>query len=160
FEALEHRFRVLTQEVPPKVDDSRKYNLSTLIADVYGSNYVDHPKLPNLMEVNGGKHRDFLTGKEEVEAFERHEYIKLHKSTMSKVYFFQKMSFALAENRVKTQHSNWPARISRMAESPWAKALGLVAVIFTLYQGVVAGWMRLAPSGVVDEHQAEEMREA
>lgn len=88
FEALEHRYRVLTDKVPSKIADANKYNLSSLISDIYGSNYVDHPKMPNLMELNGGKPRDFLTGLEEVEAFDRKEYIRLHKSTMSKVYFF------------------------------------------------------------------------
>lgn len=134
FETIEHRFRVLTGEVPPKVDDSKKYNLSSLISAIYGSNYVDHPKLPNLMELNGGKHRDFLTGKEEVDAFERKEYIKLHKSTMCKVYFFQSIFHKLVHRKVKTQHSNLPAKLNRTVESLPAKILGLVAVLYTIFQ--------------------------
>jgi len=143
FETLEHRFRVLTDEVPPKVDDSKKYNLSSLVSGIYGSNYVDHPKLPNLMEINGGKHRDFLTGKEEVEAFERQEYIKLHKSTMSKVYFFQSIFHKLTHRKVKTQHSNFPAKLNHIVESLPAKILGFVAVLYTISQLGINGYQSL-----------------
>lgn len=95
FETIEHRYRVLTSNIPPKVDDSKRYNLSALVAAIYGNNYVDHPKMPNLMDINKGRPRDFLTGKEEVDAFERKEYLKLHKSTMCKVYFFNQFSISL-----------------------------------------------------------------
>lgn len=134
FETLEHRYRVLTQRVPPKVDDSKKYNLSSLVSQMYGKDYVDHPKMPNLMEINGGKSRDFLTGAEEVEAFERKEYIKLHKSTMSKVYFFQSVFHSLQSRKLKTTRSNWPANLNRALESLPAKILALIAVLFSVGQ--------------------------
>lgn len=137
FEAIDHRYRVLTQEVPPKIDDSKKFNLSTLVSGICGSNYVDHPKLTKLMELNGGRHRDFLDGKEEVEAFANKEYIKLHKSTMSKVYFFQGVFHKLGTSRLKTQRSNWPAKVNAVTEHPVAKILGLVAVLFAVFQLVV-----------------------
>jgi len=46
-----------------------------LISSKYGEDYVDHPKMQQLMQLNGGVHRDFLSGKDEVEAFKRHEFI-------------------------------------------------------------------------------------
>lgn len=134
FETLEHRYRVLTEETPPKVDDSKKRNLSSLISEMYGKDYVDHPKMPNLMELNGGKPRDFLTGAEEVEAFERKEYIKLHKSTMSKVYFFKSVFHKLQSKKLSTTRSNWPSKLNGALESLPAKALALIAVLYTIGQ--------------------------
>lgn len=134
FETIEHRYRVLTQKMPPKVDDSKKYNLSTLVSQLYGVDYVDHPKMPNLMELNGGKSRDFLTGGEEVTAFERKEYIKLHKSTMSKVYFFKSVFHKLQSQKLQTARSNWPTKLNYALESLPAKVLSLVAVLFTVWQ--------------------------
>jgi hypothetical protein len=134
FESLEHRYRVLTEQVPPKVDDSKKHNLSSLVPRMYGKDYVDHPKMPNLMELNGGKSRDFLTGAEEVEAFERKEYIKLHKSTMSKVYFFKSVFHKLQSQKLNTARSNWPAKLNRALESLPAKVLALVAVLYSVGQ--------------------------
>ena len=134
FETIEHRFQVLTNEVPPKIADSHRFNLSTLAAKAYGNNYVDDPKMINLMKLNGGEHRDFLSGKDEVAAFERQEYLKLHKSTMTKVYFFRKVFNKLVAKKLKTQHSNFPARLNSMVESLPAKILGFVTVLYAAFQ--------------------------
>lgn len=134
FEAIEHRYRVLTGKTPPQVADSKRFNLSALVSEIYGSEYVDHPKMPNLMEINGGKSRDFLTGAEEVQAFTRQEYLKLHKSTMCKVYFFNSVFHKLVTRKLKTAKSNWRERINRSLESTPAKVLGFVTVLFTLFQ--------------------------
>jgi hypothetical protein len=134
FEALEHRYRVLTEKLPPKVEDSKKYNVSSLVSEMYGKDYVNHPKMPNLMELNGGKTRDVLTGAEEVDAFVRKEYIKLHKSTMSKVYFFKSVFHKLQYNKLNTTRSNWPAKLNRILESLPAKILALVAVLYSIGQ--------------------------
>lgn len=134
FETIEHRYRVLTGKNPPKVEDSKKYNLSSLISAVYGKNYVDHPRMTKLMELNGGKNRDFLTGVEEVEAFTRKEYIKLHKSTMCKVYFFQSVFHKLHKKNLITARSNLPAKLNSLVESLPAKILGLIAVLYAVGQ--------------------------
>ncbi len=134
FETLEHRYRVLTDKIPPKIADTKKHNLSSLVSEIYGSNFVDHPKMPNLMDLNGGKSRDFLTGAEEVQAFERKEYIKLHKSTMSKVYFFNSVFHKLVNRKLKTARSNWKERINQGLESTPVKILTFVTVLFAIFQ--------------------------
>lgn len=140
FETLEHRYRVLTQKQPPKIDDSKKYNLSALINAAYGKECVADPKMPRLMELNGGKHRDFLTGLEEVAAFKNKEYLKLHKSTMCKVYWFHSMFIKLLNRKIKTDKSNLTAKINSAAESWPAKLAGIIALGFTLFQIVETGW--------------------
>lgn len=134
FEAVEHRYRVLTGKNPPKIADSKRFNLSSLVSEIYGAAYVDHPKMPNLMNLNGGKPRDFLAGADEVEAFERQEYVKLHKSTMCKVHFFNSVFHKLVTRKLKTSKSNWRERLNRALESTLAKFLGFITVLFTLYQ--------------------------
>ncbi|MCW8840223.1 MAG: hypothetical protein OQK96_04520 [Gammaproteobacteria bacterium] len=154
FETLEHRYRVLTQKVPPKVEDSKKYNLSSLVSEMYGKDYVDHPKMPNLMELNGGKSRDFLTGAEEVEAFERKEYIKLHKSTMSKVYFFKSVFHKLQTKKLITARSNWPAKLNRALESLPAKVLALIAVLYSVGQLGYTAYVALGKTTEVTQQES------
>ena len=134
FEALIHRYRVLTGNMPPRIEDSKKYNLSELILRRYGKNCVDHPRMTKLMELNGGVHRDMLTGTDEVAAFESKEYVKLHNSTMAKVYWFKKMFFKLTSDKVNTQHSNISHKLNKFLERPVVKLLGFIAILFTLFQ--------------------------
>lgn len=134
FEALTHRYKVLTQKDAKRIPDSRKFNLSALILSVYGKNCVEHPRMASFMKLNDGEHRDNLTGKEEVDAFAAKEYVKLHKSTMSKVYWFQHMYFLLQQNKVGVHNKNWGYKVNHFLERPTVKALGFVAVLFSLFQ--------------------------
>lgn len=160
FETIEHRYRVLCDKAPPKVDDSKKYNLSSLVSAIYGSNYVDHPKMPNLMDLNGGKSRDFLSGAEEVEAFNRKEYLKLHKSTMTKVYFFKSVFHKLQSRKLITKRSNWPAKINRALESLPAKVLALIAVLYTVGQLGFSAYTHLQNNGLENEAAEQNEKEA
>jgi len=134
FEALNHRFKVLSGEDGKRIPDTKKYNLSSLILSVYGKNCVEHPRMASFMELNDGGHRDNLSGKEEVDAFAAKEYVKLHKSTMTKVYWFQHMYYLLQRNKVCVHHKNWGTKVNTFLERPTVKALGFVAVLFSLFQ--------------------------
>lgn len=134
FEALAHRYKVLSKLEAKKIPDSKRYNLSTLILSLYGKNCIDHPRMKNLMKLNGGEHRDNLSGKEEVDAFTAKEYIKLHKSTMSKVYWFHQIYLLLQKNKVKVHNKNWGYKINHFLELPTVKILSFVAVLFTIFQ--------------------------
>lgn len=68
FEALIHRYKVLSGEDGKRIPDSKKINLSSLILSVYGKNCVEHPRMASFMKLNDGEHRDILTGEEEVKA--------------------------------------------------------------------------------------------
>lgn len=134
FETLAHRYKVLTGNDAPKLSDSKRFNLSTLIQAIYGWDCVDKPLMVNLMALNEGKPRDLLTGPEEVEAFKNKEYVKLHKSTMCKVYWFKSMYYKLQNRKIKTAHTNLWNRVNEFMENPWVKLLGFIAVLFTLFQ--------------------------
>ncbi|WP_418252164.1 hypothetical protein [Gordonibacter urolithinfaciens] len=87
FKAIEHRYQVLGGK-PSIINDSNRIDLARLLKDCYGDSYAEHPRIPKLLEQNGIKAKDFLTGQEEAEAFRSKEYIKLHQSTLRKVSEF------------------------------------------------------------------------
>jgi len=134
FEAIAHRYRVLNHGDAPTIQDSKRFNLSVLVSSVYGQHYVDDPKMLKLMECNGGRHRDFMTGAEEAAAFENKQYVGLHKSTMCKVYFFKSTYSLLQARKLKTAHTNFWNRANEFMEKPFAKLLGFITVLFSLYQ--------------------------
>ncbi|MDJ0615423.1 MAG: hypothetical protein QNJ63_01545 [Calothrix sp. MO_192.B10] len=136
FEAIAHRYKILSSKDAPNIPESKKFNLSSLILEIYGDNCVDHPRMIELMKINGGVHRSFLSGKDEVEAFRNKEYLKLHKSTLCKVNWFRKIFTLLIEGKLKTQRSNWLHTVNKLLESLPAKNLGFVAIILTFYSTI------------------------
>lgn len=88
-----------------------------------------------LKRLNDGNHRDMLSGEDEVAAFREKAYVKLHKSTMAKVYWFQSMYVALKANKVKVSNYNVAGKINNFIETTAVKVLSFVAVLFTIFQG-------------------------
>lgn len=134
FEALYHRYKVLSGTNVAKVTDSKKINLSSLISSIYGDKYVDHPKMKNLMAINDGSHKDILTGAEEVAAFESKEYLKLHRSTMQKVYWFNHALNLTLNKKLNVKNKQFKEKINLMLDSTLVKFLGFISIVFTLYQ--------------------------
>jgi len=143
FEALIHRYKVLSGVDGKRILDSKKYNLSSLILSIYGKGCVEHPRMASFMKLNNGEHRDNLSGKEEVDAFAAKEYVKLHKSTMSKAYWFQHMYYLLQKNKVNVHNKNWANKVNTFLERPTVKVLGFVAVVFSLFQAGQIGYSAL-----------------
>lgn len=84
FPAIAHRYKVLGGN-PVEIDDSRKYNLASILIDLYGPAYVGHPRLLKLMRLNKISELHFLEGENEAKAFQGAEFVKLHQSTLRKV---------------------------------------------------------------------------
>lgn len=105
FQAIEHRFRVLGGE-PIIVQDDRKIDLSGLLIKMYGIGYISHPRLENLLEKNNISARDFMTGKQEAEAFIAGKYVDLHRSTLRKVDVFSNIASRAYDDKLKTL-SSW-----------------------------------------------------
>lgn len=59
FEHLEHRYRALGGMDAAVIPVERRINLNDMLARRYGPDYAGHPKMKNLMEINGGVHRHF-----------------------------------------------------------------------------------------------------
>lgn len=105
FPAIAHRFKVL-QGTPEDVGESKLADLSRLLIAIYGVGYIQHPRLPSLVEKNQITHRDFLAGKAEADAFTNKQYVKLHQSTLRKVYVLANIVERAADGSLKT-NSTW-----------------------------------------------------
>lgn len=108
FAALEHRYRVLGGE-PFVLPEGKKFDLARALITLYGVSYTGHPRLATLIEKNHIAHRDFLTGQEEADAFEKQDYIKLHQSTLRKVDILANILGRAADGTLKT-NAKWHER--------------------------------------------------
>lgn len=132
FEALEHRARILTGATMPHIAELDRFNISNLLKKKYGSGYADDPKLLNLMELNGGKDRNFLSGEEEVRAYKANEFVKLHNSTMCKVYFFREVFNKARNNKLRTKTNQFRYKVNELYQNPIIQILAIIGVVGTL----------------------------
>lgn len=137
FEHLEHRYRILTAQEPFHINEKNRYNLSSMLNHKYGPNYAAHPKMLNLMELNGEKHRDFLTGEEEVSAFKAGEFVKMHKSTMCKVYFFEMVLRKMQSNELKTETNRFKYLVNELYKHPVVQIIGIVGIGFSIVSAII-----------------------
>jgi hypothetical protein len=141
FEHLEHRYRALGGRDACVIAVEQRLNLNDLIADRYGADYAKDPKMLSLMEKNGGRHRDFLEGKEEVEAFANKEFLRMHKSTLSKVGFFSSAMHKLVNGKLNTASKGIGIALDKLFESRTAKSVGLVATLIGILVGLWQTWL-------------------
>lgn len=106
FAAIEHRYRVLGG-IPYQLPDSNKYDLSRMLIDIYGVHYIDHPRLTKLLEKNHIKALDFLTGAAEADAWEKADYVALHRSTLRKVDVLANIAERAFDGSLLTNTSWW-----------------------------------------------------
>lgn len=132
FEAIEHRYKILTKTEMQHIPEINRFNLSNLLKKKYGTNYANDPKLINLMEMNGGKDRNFLSGEEEVRAYKANEFVKLHNSTMCKVYFFRDAFYNARSNKLRTKTNQFRYKVNELYQNPIVQILGIVGIIGTL----------------------------
>mgnify|MGYP002624838986 CR=1 FL=1 len=105
FKAIEHRFSVLGGK-PCKIPDIKKVDLARLLIDCYGVNYVGHPRMEKLIELNKISAKDYLSGQQEADSFKNKEYVKLHRSTLRKVDVFANILNRVIDNKLKV-NSKW-----------------------------------------------------
>ncbi|TDK54326.1 hypothetical protein [Pseudomonas moraviensis] len=136
FEHLEHRYRALGGRDASVIPVERRLNLNDLLADRYGSGYAHHPKMKSLMELNGGIPRHFLEGKEEIQAFENKEFIRMHNSTLSKVGFLNSTIRKMVTGKLRTASRGFGVALDRIFEGRSAKAIALVGALIGIGVGV------------------------
>lgn len=133
FDALEHRYEVLTGTRPHHISEDKRYNLSKLIVFEYGKDYADDPKMKNLILLNWGKlPREYLEGQDEIVAFENKDYIKMHKSTIEKVKFFRYIFIKLLHKEVKTKKKNLKIFIQEQFDKTIIQILSLLSLFITV----------------------------
>jgi hypothetical protein len=90
------------------------------------------------MEMNGGRHRFFLTGPEEVTAFQNLEFIRMHQSCLVKAEFFQKAIRKVLQGRLRTKSRGFLHMSDRIFESRSVRAIGLVSSTSGVGSGIYA----------------------
>lgn len=142
FKAIEHRYHVLGGE-PVTVPDHNKIDISRLFIQCYGVNYINHPRLEKLIELNNIRAKDFLRGAEEAIAFDNKEYIKLHQSTLRKVDVFANLLNRAIDRKLKVQ-SKWYDQVGFSIQSifeyfskKWY--MQLIWTIISLFLGAYIG---------------------
>lgn len=73
FEAIAHRYRVCGGS-PFEVPTLNRHDLSEILFDIYGSNYIEHPRLQSLAKANQITLAGFISGRDEPEVFSRGQY--------------------------------------------------------------------------------------
>lgn len=128
FEAINHRYLVLGG-TPIEIDDNSKIDIGRLLIDLYGTNYIEHPRFESLCKKNNITMTNSLTGGEEAIAFDNREYVKLHQSTLRKVDNMQSIILRAYENDLKTnsnlikQYGLTPQSIFQLIQENWIFAL-------------------------------------
>ena len=105
FEAITHRSQVLKVCKLKEIPDDRKYDLSKILYELLGPDYIENPKLETILVKNNMKPKDFLNGKAEAEAFENGEYIKLHQSTLTKVVAMKHLAKYATAGKLKCNNN-------------------------------------------------------
>lgn len=148
FEHLEHRFRILGGGNPAVIPVERRINLNDMLSRKYGSDFAKHPKMKSLMELNGGTHRHFLTGEEELKAFKDNEFIRMHNSTLCKLGFFNSTMRKAVSGKLKTASRGYGVFVDRLFESRAAKTIALISSVFGIlgFLWLVYSWATTPPA--------------
>ncbi|MGB7654385.1 MAG: hypothetical protein WBL74_02780 [Novosphingobium sp.] len=141
FQAIEHRYKALGGK-PIIVPDSRKFDLARALVSVFGIGYVPHGqdgRMFSTMELNSITARDALKGREEAQAFEDGQFVRLHQSTLRKVDVIANILERTLDGTLKTtatwreQHGFHPAAVVEFVKEHWVWTLvTMVAVLIGL----------------------------
>lgn len=132
FQAIEHRYEVLGGTAT-NIDNSKKIDLAHLLIQFYGCKYISHPRMKKLVDYNSITAKDYLSGQDEADAFNKKEYIKLHMSTLRKVKIFANILSSVNQNTLKVEakwHNIYGASIQGACDycssKWWGRILGFV----------------------------------
>jgi hypothetical protein len=101
FAALAHRSQVLGGK-SVDIPDTNLVDLARLLVGIYGVGYIGHPRLERLVEKNKITSLNFLSGKDEAQAFDQKAYVKLHQSTLRKVDILANIAERTVDGTLKT----------------------------------------------------------
>jgi hypothetical protein len=133
FEALENRIRALGGHPAATVSEDKRIDLSRMLISIYGVGYIGHPRIENLMAKNSITAKDFLTGKQEAEAFDGKRFLKLHQSTLRKVDIFANFVERAHAGRLMTLATWWERNgRSLKAIGEWLREHWLVGATITI----------------------------
>jgi len=145
FEALENRFYVLGGE-PVTIDNGKKYDLARMLKQIYGPNYIEHRRFEKIVEKNKITDSSFLPGDTEALAFKAKAYVRLHQSTLRKVFALSTIVEYILSGKLRTD-AKWyevygvsPQGIFNLINSTWWASL-IYTIIMLVFGGLVGVWI-------------------
>jgi hypothetical protein len=146
FQAIAHRYKVLGGH-PAEIPETQLVDLSRLLHAIYGGQYIGHPRLQKLVEKNKITDKDFMSGPDEAIAFENGEYVKLHFSTLRKVYVLASIARRADEGSLRT-NSTWrdiygiyPQAIGEWLNEHWlVQIVGAIFAVIGFIATVIQLW--------------------
>jgi hypothetical protein len=149
FAAIAHRYAVLGGEIAHEIPEDHRHDLSILLKDIYGTDYIPHPRLENLARENDITLMQFLPGAAEAEAFVRKDYVALHQSTLRKVAVLEAVAERAHHNTLKTRSSWWDMHGGNV-RSAWSWLVTNQTIVFLLAViGIIIGvfaWFHPRPT--------------
>jgi hypothetical protein len=142
FAAIEHRYRVLGGD-PIVIADEWKFDLARLLIDLYGPDYTGHPRLKSLIDQNKISPLAFMTGAEEAAAFERHDYVALHQSTLRKVDIIPNVLSRIVNGSLITNANWWTRNGSSVRGVIDAAVSHPIGIIVFVIGAALAGYIGL-----------------
>jgi len=142
FGAIELRGYVLCPNDVYILPNERKVDLPRLFTQLYGKKYIGHPQLTILIEKNFNLPEAFMSGPDEVKAFTKNEFVKLHLSTSSKAKSLPKLLRKAIDGNLKTdaklisKYGISPDGIITMVRETW-----YLSLIFWLLSVIVAAFI-------------------
>lgn len=141
FEAIWHRYECLSGKRIAHIPADNKFNLPTLLKDAFGAEAFEKKHMMyKLMQVNEEQPRDVLEGEQEVKAFKNKEYVKMHRSTLAKTYWFHDVFMLAKLGKLKLNHNPSRQRIDLFFESTIFKIFGLIGIVMSIAGTVIAVW--------------------
>ena len=141
FEALSQRYLKLSRKkkVPFQIDFDRRVDISLLLTKRYGINYIDHPRLPNLLEMNSIQPLNLMNGQDEAKAFDDKEFIKIDRSIQAKVQAFSEIIERSANSELKTKSKLLKDiyGISLLGILEYVKENAILGIIASLIGGII-----------------------
>ena len=137
FEAIEHRYRVLAPEEGKDfqpISNYNRINLSSLIKDIYGSNYEKEPQLENLMKTNNGgvAKAGHLTIEEEAAAFKTLGFPTILESLRCKVNFLLDVVDKTIAGNLKVSSKYWINKLRAFITHPVTATISLLLTLLSI----------------------------
>lgn len=101
FKVLEHRANILGSKIVFKISDERKHDLSKTLIEIHGNQYIQHPRLENILKLNEILPKYFLSGGTEAQITENKLINNVYQSTQAKVHAFEEIIRLEANNQLK-----------------------------------------------------------
>lgn len=105
FEALAKRYQFLTSEEPSFIAPREQFNVDKMIRERYGEDYAPHRRFESIGRLNGLDLRGFISGPDEIEAYDRKKWGDIARSTSTKAKLIASLFRRLMTGALRTNNS-------------------------------------------------------